>query len=98
MVDDKWLETQVIRNDFNLKEVINENFLEEFEKEFENTSAKVFNVDIVLMDEEDLIVDVVSLNHKKPSFESQNKVVVDSNKEPFFINKIKKVIDSFKNK
>ncbi len=26
MVDDKWLETQVIRNDFNLKEVINENF------------------------------------------------------------------------
>ncbi|WP_225370353.1 hypothetical protein [Methanobrevibacter arboriphilus] len=43
-------------------------FLEEFEKEFENTSAKVFNVDIVLMDEEDLIVDVVSLNHKKTFF------------------------------
>jgi len=92
---DDWVETQMLRKNFNLNEIIDDKFLKAIESEFEGASIKVFNVDVGLVDKDDSIIDIFSLSHKFPSWADKDQIIVDSNNEPFFISKIKKVIDFF---
>lgn len=95
MAKNDWIETQMLRKNFNLREIVNEKFLKCFEEEFGDITVKVLNIDVVLMDENDSIVDIISMNHKTPSFEAKNQAIIDSNREPYFMSKIKKTIDSY---
>jgi len=97
MTEDNWIQTQVVRKNFNLKTVIDEKFLKAFQGEFDDASVKILRVDVALMDKDESIIDIISLMHKNPSFENRNMTLISSNKEPYFISKIKKVIDYFQN-
>ncbi|KZX12346.1 hypothetical protein [Methanobrevibacter filiformis] len=93
--DDTWISTQMIRKELNLKDFVNNDFLDSFKEHFEADDVKVFKIDIAIT-KDDKMIDIVSLFHKNPRYEKDNEVVIDSNMKPFFMNKIKKVIDSLK--
>lgn len=63
---------QLLIPDFNLKDIIKEEFLEDLEAEYEG-NVRVVGLNIVLGDSGDM----ATITHLLPEYEKENKIVVD---------------------
>ncbi|GAA5818653.1 MAG: conserved hypothetical protein [Methanobrevibacter sp. CfCl-M3] len=95
MEKEKWVSSQMIRRDFNLKEVIKEDFLNSFKEALKCKDIKCMRLDIVTMNDNNKLQEIISLVHSKVDQEENNELLVDSTEYSLMTN-IQKAIDSFK--
>ena len=99
-----WKPLQVLKNNFELKEVISPEFIKSFEDEFKDKKIEVINISLFiknksedkLSEKEEKIsdIDLISISHKTDKDTKQKRVVIDMNNADSF-EKVKKAIEKF---
>ncbi len=82
---------QILLNDFNLKEIVDTNFLGLLQKELDN--AKIVTIGIAVGEGEE--GRIIALGHLKPDYEKDNKLIIDT-RDPEDLKKIINVIKKLK--
>lgn len=106
MSDEKsdWKPLQVLKNNFDLKNVISPDFIKFFEEEFADKKVDVISLSLFIgsksednpVKEEEKIpdIDLINISHKTDKDTKEKRVVIDMNNADSF-EKIKRAIEKF---
>lgn len=86
---DDFIPTQFLKKDFNLSEILDNDFLDSIKQAFDCDDVSVINLSI-LINEDDYEKEIVSFTYKNEKDNKNNLALVDLNKESSF-KKIRKI-------